>query len=219
MNPVDVLNQINRLTTDVIEVGICEAQNFPSMKSYPGDIREIGFSSSDNSIFLKNIPYREMYSELLKKKNYNIKMIDGALISLLYRFRGNELLSHRLSFFPAPDLEVFQNEPEFYSMDEMYLDILDQRVVTVPLRFDFDSGDAFIPVEHPKSHLTLGQYENCRIPVSSAVSPFQFMDFILRNFYHTAHIKFCERLTRYSDRFEKSILPEEEALIHVCTSP
>jgi len=94
----------------------------------------------------------------------------------------------------------------------MYLDILDQRVVTVPLRFDFDSGDAFIPVEHPKSHLTLGQYENCRIPVSSAVSPFQFMDFILRNFYHTAHTKFCERLTRYSDRFEKSILPEEEAL-------
>ena len=156
MNPVDVLNQINRLTTDVIEVGICEAQNFPSMKSYPGDIREIGFSSSDNSIFLKNIPYREMYSELLKKKNYNIKMIDGALISLLYRFRGNELLSHRLSFFPAPDLEVFQNEPELYSMDEMYLDILDQRVVTVPLRFDFDSGDAFIPVEHPKSHLTFG---------------------------------------------------------------
>ena len=67
MNPVDVLNQINRLTTDVIEVGICEAQNFPSMKSYPGDIREIGFSSSDNSIFLKNIPYREMYSELVKK--------------------------------------------------------------------------------------------------------------------------------------------------------
>lgn len=146
-------------------------------------------------------------------------MIDGALISLLYRFQGNELVSHRLSFFPAPDLEVFQNEPELYSVDEMYLDILDQRVVTVPLRFDFDSGDAFIPVEHPKSHLTLGQYENCRIPVSSAVSPFQFMDFILRNFYHTAHTKFCERLTRYSDRFEKSILPEEEALIHVCTSP
>lgn len=49
-------------------------------------------------------------------------------------------------------------------MDEMYLDILDQRVVTVPLRFDFDSGDAFIPVEHPKSHLTLGQYEIAAFP-------------------------------------------------------
>ena len=149
MNPVDVLNQIKRLTTDVIAVGICDEQNFPSIKSYTGNISEIGVSSSDNSIFLKDVPYREMYSELVKKRNYNIKMIDGALISLLYRFQGNELVSHRLSFFPAPDLEVFQNEPELYSMDEMYLDILDQRVVTVPLRFDFDSGDAFIPVEHP----------------------------------------------------------------------
>lgn len=98
MNPVDVLNQIKRLTTDVIAVGICDEQNFPSIKSYTGNISEIGVSSSDNSIFLKDVPYREMYSELVKKRNYNIKMIDGALISLLYRFQGNELVSHRLSF-------------------------------------------------------------------------------------------------------------------------
>lgn len=64
MNPVDVLNQIKRLTTDVIAVGICDEQNFPSIKSYTGNISEIGVSSSDNSIFLKDVPYREMYSEL-----------------------------------------------------------------------------------------------------------------------------------------------------------
>lgn len=52
MNPVDVLNQIKRLTTDVIAVGICDEQNFPSIKSYTGNISEIGVSSSDNSIFL-----------------------------------------------------------------------------------------------------------------------------------------------------------------------
>ena len=98
MRPINIFNQINCLTTDVIAVGICDKQNFPSMKSYTGNISEIGVSSSDNSIFLKNVPYREMYSELVKKRNYNIKMIDGALISLLYRFQGNELVSHRLSF-------------------------------------------------------------------------------------------------------------------------
>ena len=70
MNPVDVLNQIKRLTTDVIAVGICDEQNFPSIKSYTGNISEIGVSFSDNSIFLKNVPYREMYSELVKKRNY-----------------------------------------------------------------------------------------------------------------------------------------------------
>ena len=69
-----------------------------------------------------------------------------------------------------------------------------------------------------KSHLTLGQYENCRIPVSLAVSPYQFMEFILRNFYHTAQNKSYFHLTKYADEFEKSIVSEEEALIHVCTS-
>ena len=218
MDPQIILKQIKQLTVDVIEAGICDAQNFPSLTRSPGRISEIGISSVDNSIFLKNIPYSEMYSELLKRKHYNIKMIDGALISLLYRFQNNDIIAHRLSFFPAPNLEVFQNEPELYLEDDIYLEFLDKRIVTVPLRFDFDSGDAFIPVEHPKSHLTLGQYENCRIPVSSAVSPYQFMEFILRNFYHTAQNKSCIHLTKYTDKFEKSIVPEEESLIHVCTS-
>lgn len=218
MDPKNILKQIRQLTVDVIEAGICDAQNFPSLTQSPGGISEIGISSVDNSIFLKNIPYSEMYSELLKRKYYNFKMIDGALISLLYRFQNNDIIAHRLSFFPAPNLEVFQNEPELYLEDEIYLEFFDKRIVTVPLRFDFDSGEAFVPVEHPKSHLTLGQYENCRIPVSSAVSPYQFMEFILRNFYHTAQNKSCFNLTKYTDKFEKSIVSEEEALVHVCTS-
>lgn len=203
---------------DVIKAGICNAQNFPSLTQGPRGISEIGISSVDNSIFLKNITYSEMYTELLKRKYYNFEMIDGALISLLYRFQNNEIIAHRLSFFPAPNLEVFQNEPELYLEDEIYLEFLDKRIVTVPLRFDFDSGEAFVPVEHPKSHLTLGQYKNCRIPVSSAVSPYQFMEFILRNFYHTTQNKSCFNLTKHTDKFEKSIVSEEEALIHVCTS-
>ncbi|MGN0266535.1 MAG: DUF2290 domain-containing protein [Lachnospiraceae bacterium] len=218
MDSKDVLKQIQQLTVDMIESGLCDAQNFPSLKQSPGGITEIGISSVENSIFLKNISYCEMYTELLNRKHYNLKMIDGALITLLYRFQNNDLVAHRLSFFPAPNLEVFQNEPDLYLEDEIYLEFLDKRIVTVPLRFDFDSGEAFIPVEHPKSHLTLGQYKNCRIPVSSAVSPYQFMAFIIRNFYYTAQSKSCCKLTKYTDKFAKSIVPEEQALIHVCTS-
>lgn len=218
MDPKSILKQINRLTSDVIQAGICDAQNFPSLVERPGGVTEIGLSSIDSSIFLKKISYSEMYLELLKRKHYNLKMIDGALISLLYRFKNNDIVAHRLSFFPAPSLEVFQNEPDLYLEDEIYLEFLDKRIVTVPLRFDFDSSEAFVPVEHPKSHLTLGQYENCRIPVSSAVSPYQFIEFILRNFYYTARNKSCLNLTRYTDKFKKSIVLEEEALIHIRTS-
>lgn len=213
----DVYKQVERLTIDIIESSLCDAQNFPSLTYKAGGIAEVGINVSEQSIFLKNIPYAEMYGELLKRRQYNLKMIDGALVTLLYRFQNDELIAHRLSFFPAPNMEVFQNEPELYLEDELYMEFLDKRIVTVPLRFDFDSSDAFIPVEHPMSHLTLGQYENCRIPVYSGLTPYQFLDFVIRNFYHTAQSKNRHKLTRYPDKFTVSIMPDEQSLIHVHT--
>lgn len=213
-----IYNQIQRLTKELIETGLCDAQNFPSMNKRSGGVEEIGVGRADNSIFLKSISYSEMYYELVKNKIYNAKMIDGALIYMLYRFENNKLLTHRLSYFPAPDLEVFQNEPDLYLEDEIYVDILDKRIVTVPFRFDFDRNEGvYKPVDHPISHLTLGQYENCRIPVSAALTPYQFVSFVMRNFYHTAQVKCGEKFTVFKDKFEKSIFDEEVEILHVST--
>jgi len=143
-------------------------------------------------------------------------MIDGALLTLLYRFSNDRIVAHRLSYFPAPDLIAFQNEPELYAEDELYVDILDRRIVTVPIRFDFDDDDAVrCPLEHPASHLTLGQYKNCRIPVSSALTPYQFISFIITNFYHSADSQ--SNLQEFKDKFDESILHEERELIHINT--
>lgn len=214
--PQNIYTQVLELTSTLIESGLCNSQNFPSRKKLTKNTVEIGIAHSDNSIFLKSIPYAEMYQEVLKRNLYNIKMIDGALLTLLYRFKDNKILSHRLSYFPAPDLIAFQNEPEIYMEDEMYLDMLDKRIVTVPLRFDFDNNPSAVkPIEHPVSHLTLGQYENCRIPVSSALTPFQFITFITFNFYHTTHHKV--RFNVSKKRFENSIFPEEREYLHINT--
>ncbi|WP_248626275.1 DUF2290 domain-containing protein [Enterococcus cecorum] len=215
MGPERTIYQINQMTVDLIKMGICSEQNFPSINRQSGNITEIGISSADKSIFLKKISYSEMYAVLLETKNYNMKLIDGALITLLYRFEKNNIIAHRLSFFPSPNIESFQNNPEPYLEDEIYLDVLDKRVFPVPLRFDFDSGEAFVPVYHPKSHFTVGQYEHCRIPVSSALSPFQFIDFIIRNFYYIPKNKKTFNLTEFNDKFEKSIVSEEESMIHI----
>ena len=143
-------------------------------------------------------------------------MLDGALLTLLYRFSGDNIIAHRLSYFPAPDLLSFQDKPELYMEDEVYTDILDKRIVTVPLRFDYDNNaSVYSPVEHPISHLTLGQYKNCRIPVSSALTPYQFISFITTHFYHTAYIS-C-RFNVYYDKFEDSIFPEERKVLHMNT--
>lgn len=201
LKPRDIYGQVTALTTALIESGLCDAQNFPSMVTHPYNVTEIGVTNKDYSIFLKSITYSEMYQAVLEKKVFNIKMIDGALLTLLYRFSNDRLVAHRLSYFPAPDLIAFQNEPELYTEDELYVDILDRRIVTVPIRFDFDNDDSVCrPLEHPASHLTLGQYKNCRIPVSSALTPYQFISFITTNFYHSANIQ--SSLQEFKDKFD-----------------
>lgn len=190
MNQINmVVKQIRDITAKLTLVGMSDAFNFPFEKD--GNIGIPG--KPDLSISLKNIPYVDTYNSLNKTKSYNLKMIDGALIQMTYSFDQNDLLKHRLAFFPSPTLNEFQNNSEVYELDEIYADILERNVVTVPIRFDYDPQN-FVIREHPKSHLTIGQYKNCRIPISAPLSPNIFMDFILRNFYNTAQKKFVDDL-------------------------
>ncbi len=39
-------------------------------------------------------------------------------------------------------------------------------------------------MHHPFSHITLGEYKNCRIPADRPVSPMQFVRFIMEHFYY-----------------------------------
>lgn len=206
-----IKNQINNITSNLIAIGLSVEQNFPSIND--GSIYISG--NKDLSIALKNISYKEIYEILEKGKNYNIKMIDGALIQLMYNFEGNELKKYRLAFFPSPNLEEFQNDNEIYETDELYADILDKNIVTTPIRFDYDPNNHKV-IEHPKSHLTIGQYKNCRIPINTAITPNIFMDFILRNFYNTTHSKFSSQLN--FDKvilFENCIHDNEEKILHI----
>ncbi|MDW7662991.1 MAG: DUF2290 domain-containing protein [Bacillota bacterium] len=213
-----IIIQIKTLTTELIETGLCDDQTFPSLYKTCRNIEEVGITHAESSIFLKSIPYANMYQELIKKRFFNVKMIDGALISMQYRFKEDLLIAHRLSFFPSPNLELFQNDPEVYIEDEVYADILDRRIVTVPLRFDFDNNeDICKPIAHPISHLTIGQYSNCRIPVSSALTPYQFISFIIMNFYHTAHKRYQKDLSVYKDCFSRTLFAEEHELLHLHT--
>ncbi len=216
ITPDMVYTQITRATSQLIELGLCNEQNYPNMKTVCGGSKEIAFSNiTDLSISLRNIAYGDIYSELEKAKNYNVKMVDGALIQMMYRFDGNDISLHRLAFFPSPELEDFQTDPEIYERDEIYADILKKNVVPFPIRFDFNnSDDLHVNVDHAKSHLTLGQYQNCRIPVNSPLTPYAFITFILRNFYNTAFIKFTDRIKMSTEHFDETITLEEQGIPH-----
>lgn len=211
MTKIEVFEQIKDITSKLIFVGLSEAQNFPSEKD--GFIYISG--NFDSSIALKDISYEKIYNILNEDKNYNIKMIDGALIQMMYTFENNDLRKHRLCFFPSPDLIEFQNNQKLYEEDVLYADVISKNIVTTPIRFDFDPDNHEI-VHHPKSHLTIGQYKNCRLPITVPISPFTFVNFILSCFYNTANRKYNEDLLfKCTIAVERCIEPIEMQMLHL----
>ena len=214
----DLEKEISNVTTTLVGVSLCDEQNMPSQKTNKKTgIVEIGVAGNVSfSAAMKNIAYKDAYNEIESTGSYNIKLIDGALLQLLYRTTiDNRLISHRLSFYSSPSHETYQNEPEIYEIDSIYSDFTKKNIVPFPIRFDFNSDeDLHVDGEHPKSHMTLGQYKGCRIPVTAPVGPATFVKFILKNFYTSAYAKKPELQTMSSLGFDRSITQNETWLSH-----
>ncbi len=188
-NIISVKKEIDAIIRILIESSMSTYQNYPVIKNNGSQQRLEWGSIKNLSISLKNLDYYVIYSEIDKNNDYTIKLIDGNIIQMLYTFENNELVSHRLAMFPSPKLELYQSQPEIYENDEIYADIIGKKIVPFPIRFDYNKNDIVSTHSHPHSHVTLGQYTNCRIPAYGPISPRLFMQFILENFYNTYYLE------------------------------
>lgn len=177
-----VLEEVKRATQELIRCGLAEEYNFPVIRN--ADI--VWGNYTDISLYLKNMEYAEIYREIEKEHNFNVKLPDGGMLQLMYRFdgQGTKLRSHRLAFYPSPSYEIYQNDAELYDADYIYGDVLNKSVLPVIVRADYNDAEVDSKVHHPYSHITLGEYKNCRIPADRPVSPMQFVKFIMEHFYY-----------------------------------
>jgi len=217
MTPKQAVASINYVITTLIQAGLSDEQRYPILRSTGNRCMEVGIEGAPNlSATLKDVPYDEAFLEIEKAGAFNIKMIDGALIQFAYTFERNAVNSHRLAFFPAPSLVSYDEARALYDGDEIYGDIVGRYLVRFPIRFDFSASDEeHIEFNHPKSHLTLGQYKNCRIPVSGPLTPVRFTRFIVRNFYFSAMemVKFSEVAERVM--LNETITVKERSITHM----
>ncbi len=215
--PIAIKRQIDELVSKLIELGLSDDQNDTILRQTSATGYEITFSGSlAISSALKDREYEKVYQDLSGARAFNIKLLDGAIVQMMYDFKNGALLRHRLAFFPSPRLIPFQDDPDIYFEDALFADIIARRIVPFPFRFDYDNREGvYNELTHPKCHLTLGQYEDCRIPVTSPITPHWFIDFILRNFYHTAFDHYAEKLPAHAALFGLSIFPKEQGVIHV----
>jgi hypothetical protein len=188
MNPSEINAQINDVLGRLIESSLSVEQKFPSLEKGEGGSFSIGLKNN-TSISMRNIKYSEVYKALVDGSSYHAKLIDGALLCFQYRFAIDQSLEkHSLHYWPSPCLPSLDEEPELYADHGVYDDVISDRNVRFPIRFDYAPKQKQ-EIVHPSSHLTLGQYENCRIPVAGPVTPVTFVLFIVRNFYFTAYVK------------------------------
>lgn len=182
-----VFQELKKITEELIRCGLAEEYNVPIIRQT--DI--IWGNFKDVSLYLKNMDYATIYEEMEKNHNYNIKLPDGGILQLMYRFngKGTELQSHRLGYYPSPSYEIYQNDADLYDADYLYGDILNKDILPVVIRADYNRNEVESEVHHPYSHITLGGYKNCRIPVDKPISPMKFVKFIMEHFYYVPSSK------------------------------
>ena len=215
--PKQIEDQVNKRIRRLVEFGLADDQLFAFQRG-DGKRVEITFPTAGHiSTALRNIDYADMYRVFVQERVYNARMLDGALVQMLYEFSDGVIQRHRLAFLPAPHLDEFQNTPDTYLDDELHGDVVARRVVPFPLRYDYDArAGRHRELHHPRSHLTLGQYEQCRIPVTAPVTPHWFVDFVLRNFYHTSSRRYADEMPSSGGwRFDESITAAERRLVHM----
>lgn len=211
-------NDINEITSALVGRSVIEDQNYPYVKECGGDSCKIGFAGDQMvGLGLSSASYETIYNGFVGGRAFNFMMLDGGIVQMSYIVQGGEVSAHRLAYYPNPRIGSFQEHPDEYDRDDYLTEINERRNVLTLVRFDFDASErSFKPVLHPRSHLTLGQYSRCRIPVSAPLSPVSFVRFLLRHFYSNGSTDFAQILPHGSTYdFDRTLDPVEAREIHV----
>ena len=216
-SPSHIEREINETIRYLIRTGLSVDQQEAYVNSPTPSFAEVTFP---NALHVKTVDrvedYVGSYVELLRARSFNVKMIDGALIQMMYEYRNGSIAKHRLSFYSSPNVEQFQNAETLYLEDEIDLDVIENFVTPFVFRFDFDSTiDTETRMPHPSSHFTMADYENCRIAVSGPLTPCLFLNFVIANFYDTAEHNYSSGMPRFNARFANTVRDEEMDAIHI----
>ena len=155
------------------------------------------------------------YITWVQTEAYSAVLYDGAIIQLSYDFAGNDLVGHRLVYYPCPfavDYALLREEPMLDVM-ELYRQQDDSYVrLRSPLRFEFDLQAQ--AQGHPASHLTIHS-DDCRLAVVAALSPGHFVRFIFRHFYPRlwSTLEFVREWPQ--ELGDRTITVDEERLLHI----
>lgn len=126
------------------------------------------------------------YQAILEQRDFSICMFDGGLLQIHYDVADEQIIQHRLAYFPCP-FTFTEDERNGFALSELpslfAADELRSRFkLTTPIRFDYDAERS--DERHAHSHVSFNK-ESCRVPAYGPLSLGHFFRFVLRYFYET----------------------------------
>ena len=121
---------------------------------------------------------------------------------------GKNIVKQRIVFIKIFDklstIKDTENSWEYYQANEE-----DKNQLSFPilLRVDYNANER--KDDHPVSHLTISNIENCRIPIVANWGIDRFIDFVLKEFFHRYDICFDKI------NFDPTIRDDEKKRIHI----
>lgn len=163
-----------------------------------------GRCQSSKVTFSNTKSAKEIHDELLANRQFLMLFFDKSILQAEYVVSGGKIVKQRLQFIKIYDYI----EQEGYN-DNYFDEGLREIPIPIFIRFDYDPQN-HVDLKHSKSHLSISNHNNCRIPVSRNITLKQFVSFILKEVYDNYDIKF----TTYLEH-EETITEAEKSVIHL----
>lgn len=194
----DIFNEFNYLYSCYNQIQAIDYINFPHISDSIG-LEPIRVDELES--------YIEAYYNALNSNKFSIKMFDESLLFMNYRFSNDDLIYHKLAFFPSPhsnaiyknslnteyiNTELLENLdkhfPELLRFDETIsydqIDISKKlNLLSLYIRIDFDMEGNKKYIHTPVHLHSNFCRDGLRWPIRNALSPCEFVYLILRYVY------------------------------------
>ncbi len=166
-------------------------------------------SSYSNILYDSSLNAIDLYNELLIHDQFNIEFIDGSILIFQCLLNKEQIKKQRIIYI-KPFLNMYNECSENFDSWEAY-QIAEEtsNLLNFPLilRVDYDCKET--KADHPYSHLTISNIENCRIPIVSNISFERFVEFILHQIFNIYNIDINKA------NYPKTIRDNETKMIHI----
>ena len=141
-------------------------------------------SNESNILYDRHLPIETIMDILLENKEYNLLLYDRSIIKYQFVISNGKISKERLIFIKKHNYLWTKDEINKKDIDDFGTDWFQEEIsIPIVIRIDYDDEN-YEDIIHPITHMTLSNYEECRIPMMGAVTLYNFVNFVLNFFYN-----------------------------------